>query len=151
VTEQGGQTNRLRNDQIGATERFARGASEWTGSTSAFMSALAVMLAWLAVGPFVGFSDTWQLTINTVTSVATFMMVFLIQRAQNKDALAIQLKLSEVVAALHGASNQLISIEELSEQDLRRLHARFTELSKRAVGDAPTSVQRATDTPEPRE
>ncbi len=81
------------------------------------------------------YSDTWQLTINTVTTVVTFLMVFLIQRSQNKDALAVQLKLNEVVAALDGASNRLIAVEDLSEHELKVLHSHFQRLAEMAKGD----------------
>src|SRR5204863_3312286 len=103
-------------------EHFAAAATRWTGSTSAFIAAVGVIVIWLITGPIFHFSDTWQLVINTGTTIITFLMVFLIQRAQNKDALAVQLKLNEIVAALEGASNRLISIEDLSEEDLKTLH-----------------------------
>src|SRR3989442_908460 len=93
-------------------EGIARKATRWTGSTWAFVVAMGVIVIWLFTGPFFKFSDTWQLVINTATTIVTFLMVFLIQRAQNYDALAIQLKLNELVAALKGASNRLINIED---------------------------------------
>ena len=117
-------------------ETIARKATRWTGSALAFMIALAVIVVWLFTGPFFGFSDTWQLVINTATTVVTFLMVFLIQRAQNNDALAIQLKLNELVAALKGASNRLINIEDLSEEELDTLHKHYqhlVELSKKEL------------------
>ncbi len=132
-------------DHIGVGERVARAATQWTGSNTALALAVVIVAAWIVTGPIYHYSDTWQLVINTITNVATFVMVFLIQRAQNKDSLAIQLKLDEVVAAMTGASNRLISIEDLSENDLRRLHDRFSALSKQAEGAGPTSVERATD------
>ena len=100
------------------------------------MTAVLVLLIWLVTGPFFHFSDTWQLVINTGTTVVTFLMVFLIQRSQNKDALAVQLKLDEIVAALEGASNHLISVEDLSEEELKilRIHyQRLAEMAKRDV------------------
>jgi len=112
--------------------RFSTLATVWTGSTLAFIAAVAVILIWLATGPIFHFSDTWQLVINTGTTIVTFLMVFLIQRAQNKDALAVQLKLNEIVAALEGASNRLISVEDLSEQELRVLHIHFQRLAEMA-------------------
>ena len=93
-------------------ERFAAFSTRWTGSTTAFVLAVASIIVWLVTGPLFHWSDTWQLVANTVTTVITFLMVFLIQRTQNKDSLALQLKLNEVVAAIEGASNRLISIEE---------------------------------------
>ena len=88
-------------------ERLATAVARWTGSTSAFSLALAIILVWALTGPLFQFSDTWQLVINTGTTIVTFLMVFLIQRTQNKDSLAIHLKLNELVAALEGASNRL--------------------------------------------
>ena len=117
----------------GALSRFASWATEWTGSTTAFLCAVAIVLTWLVTGPLFHYSDTWQLVINTGTTIVTFLMVFLIQRAQNKDTLAVQLKLNELVAAIEGASNRLISVEDLSEEELKvlRIHyERLAELSK---------------------
>ena len=110
--------------------------TRWTGSTSAFASAVAVVLVWLISGPVFGFSDTWQLVINTGTTIVTFLMVFLIQRSQNKDSLAIQLKLNELVAALEGASNRLVDVEDLSEEELQTLHRYYSELARRAKHEA---------------
>src|SRR5260370_39407130 len=98
--------------------RLATAATMWTGSTGAFIGAVLVIVLWGATGPIFRYSDTWQLVINTGTTVVTFLMVFLIQRAQNRDALAVQLKLDEIVAALEGASNRLISVESLYEEEL---------------------------------
>jgi low affinity Fe/Cu permease len=116
--------------------RFATFATVWTGSTSAFICALSVILIWLITGPIFRFSDTWQLVINTGTTIVTFLMVFLIQRAQNKDTLAVQLKLNEIVAALEGASNRLISAEDLSEPELQVLHIHFQRLAEMAKRDS---------------
>src|SRR5438309_1945491 len=115
--------------------RFATLATEWTGSTPAFIGALGVILIWLLTGPLFRFSDTWQLVINTGTTVVTFLMVFLIQRSQNKDALAVQLKLDEIVAALEGASNHLISVEDLSEEELKILRIHYQRLAEMAKSD----------------
>jgi len=114
---------------IGARfERVSSLATTWTGTTQAFAFALALIIGWAVLGPVFHFSDTWQLAINTGTTIITFLMVFLIQRAQNKDALAIHLKLNEIVAALHGASNRLIDVEALSEKDLEALRRHYGEL-----------------------
>ena len=113
-----------------ALERFARAVADATGSSWAFALAVAVIVAWAATGPVFGFSDTWQLVINTGTTIVTFLMVFLIQRAQNKDALAIHLKLNEIVAAIEGASNRLINIEDLTEADVRTLHEHYRTLAQ---------------------
>jgi len=113
-------------------ERLALVAARWSSSSLGFTSAALVVIAWLAIGPALHFSESWQLVINTGTTIVTFLMVFLIQRSQSKDALAIQLKLDEIVAALAGASNKLVSAEDLSEADLDALHRRYHALSERA-------------------
>ena len=116
-------------------ERFSGTVARWTGSGLAFGLALAVIVVWAATGPLFGFSDTWQLVINTGTTIVTFLMVFLIQRAQNKDALAIQMKLNELVAAIDGASNRLIDVEDLSEEELQTLHSFYSKLARMAKQD----------------
>jgi low affinity Fe/Cu permease len=117
----------------GILERVSGAVTTWTGSSVAFAWAAGVVMAWAALGPLFQFSDTWQLVINTGTTIVTFLMVFLIQRSQNKDALAIHLKLNELVAALQGASNRLIDVEDLTEHDLRLLHMHFARLAKLAA------------------
>jgi low affinity Fe/Cu permease len=102
------------------------------GSTPAFILALAVVLSWLLTGPIFRYSDTWQLVINTGTTIITFLMVFLIQRAQNKDSKAIHLKLNELIASLKGPSNRLVDIEDLSEDELETLARYYRHLSKLA-------------------
>ena len=109
-------------------ERFAQRVTRWAGGSAAFGVALGTVLVWALTGPVFGFSDTWQLVINTGTTVVTFLMVFLIQRSQNKDAQAIHLKLNELVAAVAGASNRLINIEDLTEDDVRTLHRHYARL-----------------------
>lgn len=111
-----------------ALERFSTRVSQWTGSTAAFGLAVGFVLLWAVTGPFFRFSQAWQMVINTGTTIATFLMVFLIQRAQNKEARAMQLKLNEVVAAHAGASNRLVGAEDLSEEELRVLHERYLKL-----------------------
>jgi low affinity Fe/Cu permease len=115
-----------------AFERFASAATHFTGSVPAFAFALGIVLVWAITGPIFHFSDTWQLVINTGTTIVTFLMVFLIQQTQNKDGLAIQLKLNELVAALEGASNRLISVEDLTSEELQILRAHYQLLAKRA-------------------
>jgi low affinity Fe/Cu permease len=110
-------------------EAFSKVITRWTGSTGAFACALGVIVVWALLGPVFRFSDTWQLVINTSTTIVTFLMVFLIQRAQNKDSLAIHLKLNEIVAALSGASNRLVDVESLSEKELAQLHRFYRELA----------------------
>jgi low affinity Fe/Cu permease len=116
-------------------ERFAQWATWSAGSSRAFSVAVAVVLVWLVTGPFFHFCDTWQLVINTGTTIVTFLMVFLIQRSQNKDSLAIQLKLNELVAAVKGASNRLINIEDLSEEEVHALQKHFQKLVELAKKD----------------
>ena len=116
-------------------ERFATAVTHWTGSTSAFSLACGVIVVWAITGPVFGYSDTWQLVINTGTTVVTFLMVFLIQRAQNKDSLALHLKLNEIVAALEGASNRLIDVESLTEQELNVLHRHYARLAQMTKQD----------------
>ena len=116
-------------------ESAARQVTAWTGSTSAFALSVSVVLVWLLTGPLFHYSDTWQLVINTGTTVVTFLMVFLIQRSQNKDSLALHLKLNELVAAMKGASNRLIDVESLSERELRALHTHYETLAHMAKRD----------------
>jgi low affinity Fe/Cu permease len=115
--------------------RFATAATTWTGSTVAFVTAALIIIVWGVTGPLFHYSDTWQLVINTGSSIVTFLMVFLIQRSQNKDAMAVQLKLDEIVAALEGASNRLISVEDLSETELKVLRIHYQRLAEMAKRD----------------
>jgi low affinity Fe/Cu permease len=117
-------------------EAFSTAVTYWTGSTTAFALACGIVLVWAITGPLFNYSNTWQLVINTGTTIVTFLMVFLIQRAQNKDSLAIQLKLNELVAAMSGASNQLIDCEDLSEEELRTLHRHYATLVAMARKDS---------------
>src|ERR1700729_1060385 len=103
-------------------ERFSNWATTATGSSGAFIIAIVVIIVWLISGPIFHYSDTWQLIINTGTTIVTFLMVFLIQKSQNKDSKAIHLKLNEILASHQGASNRLINIESLTEKDLDQLH-----------------------------
>ena len=114
---------------------FASRIASVVGQPAAFVAALGVVLVWAASGPMFGFSDTWQLVINTGTTIVTFLMVFLIQRTQNKHAQATQLKLNELVAALQGASNRLISAEDMTEAELQTLHRHYHTLAHLAGRD----------------
>jgi low affinity Fe/Cu permease len=129
-------------------ERFSHEATRATGTSYAFLIAVAVIVVWAVTGPLFGFSDTWQLVINTGTTIVTFLMVFLIQRAQNKDAVAIHLKLNEIVAAMEGASNRLIDVEDMSEADieaLRNYYRKLIELAKKDENLTKThSIEEAT-------
>ena len=117
-------------------EQLSEAVTKKTGSTGAFAVAVGVIVVWALLGPVFDYSDTWQLVINTGTTVVTFLMVFLIQRSQNKDALAIHLKLNELVAAMQGASNRLIDVEALSEHELAVLEQHYAELAKLACAEA---------------
>jgi low affinity Fe/Cu permease len=118
-----------------ARSRFSRFA-QWTahaaGNPATFLAAVVVIVAWGISGPLFGFSDTWQLVINTGTTIVTFLMVFLIQNTQNRDSAAVQLKLDELIRAAAGAQDTLLDLEELDEQDLRRLRDRYEEMARRA-------------------
>jgi len=109
---------------------FAQRASVLLGSAWAFCGAVLVIVVWLVTGPTFHFSDTWQLIINTATTVVTFLMVFLIQNTQNRDAKAMHLKLDELIRALKGARNQLVDLENLSDDDLKKLEKQFSRIAK---------------------
>src|ERR1044072_2898342 len=118
---------------------FARRSSALLGSAWAFAGALLIIAVWILTGPTFHFSDTWQLIINTGTTIVTFLMVFLIQNTQNRDAKAMHLKLDEVIRALKGARNQLVDLEELSDQDLKKIEEQFRRLRKEAEGSRTAS------------
>jgi low affinity Fe/Cu permease len=113
------------NAGIGGFEGFARAAAIAMGRPAAFFAAAGIVLAWAIAGPIFHYSDTWQLAINTGTTIVTFLMVFLIQQSQNRDALAVQIKLAELIIAMKGADNAMATAENLSEQELQALHAEF--------------------------
>ena len=121
----------------GRFTRFANAASRFSGSPASFVLAIAVVLAWIVSGPIFKFSDTWQLVINTGTTIVTFLMVFLIQNSQNRDSKALQIKLDELIRATRGAHNKLLDLEELDERELEALRDRYEALAKRARDCAP--------------
>lgn len=121
-------------------ERMARKVTNFTGSTLAFGIALGIILVWVVTGPLFHYSDTWQLVINTGTTIVTFLMVFLIQRTQNKDSRALHLKLNELVASLNGPSNRLIDVEDLSEKELETLAKYYYRLSEMAKKERDLTV-----------
>ena len=121
--------------KIGFFERFANWATTATGSSGAFILAALVVVVWALSGPVFHYSETWQLVINTGTTIITFLMVFLIQKAQNKDSKAVHLKLNELIAAMQGASNQMVNIEDLSETELEQIHKFYVTLSKLAKSE----------------
>ena len=110
-------------------EHFAGRVTKITGSTSAFIIAFLMVIIWGGTGPLFHYSDSWQMLINTGTTIITFLMVFLIQKAQNKDSLAIQLKLNELVAAHEFASNRLVNVENMSEEELKVIQKYYSKLS----------------------
>jgi len=122
-------------------ERIAHIVTAWSGKPSVFGAALFVVVAWALSGPLFHFSDTWQLVINTGTTVITFLMVFLIQQTQNKDTQALELKLNEIVAAISGASNRLIDVESLTSSELEVLRRHYRELADVAAQE--TSVTKS--------
>src|ERR1700712_768711 len=113
-------------------ERFSNWATAATGSSAAFITAITVILIWLVTGPVFQYSDTWQLIINTGTTIVTFLMVFLIQKSQNKDSKAVHLKLNELLASHQGTSNRMVNIEDLTEIELDHLHKFYVRLAKLA-------------------
>jgi low affinity Fe/Cu permease len=115
--------------------RFANRTAGAAGQPQSFLLACLVVVVWGATGPVFGFSDTWQLVINTGTTIVTFLMVFVIQNTQNRDSKAMQLKLDELIRSTHGAHNALLDLEELTEADLNRIRALYVALAKHARSD----------------
>jgi low affinity Fe/Cu permease len=114
---------------------FAKNAARFSGKPIAFATAFLIILVWAFTGPLFGFSDTWQLVINTGTTIVTFLMVFLIQNSQNRDSEAIQIKLDELIRALDGAHNSLLDLEELEDEELDKIHANYEKLAEKARTD----------------
>jgi low affinity Fe/Cu permease len=115
--------------------RFAKRTSRAAGHPATFVLAVLIILVWAATGPIFAFSDTWQLVINTSTTIITFLVVFLIQNTQNRDSTAVQLKLDELIRAINGAHNGLLDVEELSDEDLVRIRGRFEALARESRED----------------
>lgn len=119
------------------SEAFSKAAcavAHWTGKPIAFLLALMAVIVWAATGPLFGYSDTWQLVINTSTTIVTFLMVFLIQNTQNRDTMAIQLKLSELIIAVSEAENRFATAEDLSDEDLEKLHQELHKRTETTLG-----------------
>src|SRR4026209_1240842 len=131
-------------------EKFSHQATKATGTSAAFVIAVGVIIVWAITGPLFGLYDTWQLVINTGTTIITFLMVFLIQRSQNRDGLAIQLKLNEIVAAMQGASNRLIDVEDMSQAELDILHKHYRRLVEMAREDVDVSASHSVEEAENR-
>ena len=127
--------------------RFARTASQTAGRPGTFVTASLIVVIWAGLGPLFGFSDTWQLVINTGTTIMTFLMVFLIQNTQNRDGEAMQLKLDEIIRSLEGAHNVLLDMEELEEKELEHIRQRYVELA-RAAREKRRRGETDVDTPE---
>lgn len=127
---------------------FANWASKFTGSAGAFIGATILVIIWAATGPIFKFSETWQMVINTGTTIVTFLMVFLIQKAQNKDSKAIQIKLNELIAAHEKASNRIVDIEDLTEKELDKLHKYYEKLSSLAEEDEDLHMSHSIDAAE---
>jgi low affinity Fe/Cu permease len=124
------------NNCNGTSHQFAHVAgrtAHLAGKPLTFLIAVGVVLAWAVSGPLFGFSDTWQLVINTSTTIITFLMVFLIQNTQNRDTMALQLKLSELIIAMHGAKNHMATAEDMSEEDLERLHDAYRKRAQETL------------------
>jgi low affinity Fe/Cu permease len=133
------------NGKSGIAATFSRVASacaHWAGRPVAFLSAAGLVIVWAATGPLFGFSDTWQLVINTSTTIITFLMVFLIQNTQNRDTLALQLKLSELIFVIRKAENRLATAEDLTEEELEALHEEFRKRAEDALGTLHSRRQR---------
>ena len=126
-----------------AFEKFATSVSKAAGSTPAFIGAFIIVVAWAVSGPIFDYSETWQLVINTGTTIITFLMVFLIQKAQNKDSLAIQLKLNELVASNEYSSNSLVDIESMTEEEMMIVQKYYQRLSSLAKKDEPLTIGHA--------
>ncbi len=116
-------------------DRFAKWTSRTVGHPATFAAAVLIIVVWAITGPLFGFSNTWQLAINTGTTIVTFLMVFLIQNTQTRDGTAMQLKLDELIRAIEGAHNGLLDLEELSDEDLERLRAHFEALARESRED----------------
>lgn len=130
---------------LSAFDRFASVVTRWAGSPMVFSIAFITVLVWAVSGPLFQFSENWQLVINTGTTIITFLMVFLIQQSQNKDSVAVHLKLNELIAAHREASNRMIGIEDLEEQDLRDVAMFYARLAERAKTAGPHKEQHSID------
>ncbi|MBS0248526.1 MAG: low affinity iron permease family protein [Proteobacteria bacterium] len=148
--------HRIDNGHLKLTQRFsafAQKTASWTGHPATFLLAVGVIVIWIVTGPIFNYSDTWQLIINTGTTIVTFLMVFLIQNTQNRDMLSMQIKLSELVLAMKGAEDKVAAVEDLSDEELEELHAdcraraemAADHLARRSKKAAKTSNKRATE------
>ncbi|HEY1009078.1 MAG: low affinity iron permease family protein [Daejeonella sp.] len=134
--------------QLSLFEKFSNAITSWAGSPYAFSTAFVIVIVWAACGPLFNFSETWQLVINTGTTIITFLMVFLIQKSQNKDNKAIQLKLNELIAADERTSNRMVDLEDMTEEELDKLHKFYERLSDLAEKDDDIHRSRSIDAAE---
>jgi len=118
--------------EVSLFTRFARVASNVTGRPITFIIAVLIIIGWALLGPFFGFSDTWQLVINTGTTIITFLMVFLIQSTQNRDTEAVQIKLDEIIRSIRGARNEVLDLEEMDEKELNQIRKEYLALAEHA-------------------
>ena len=130
----------VHSENVKSLENLAYHSARWAGSPWAYLVAIGFTLAWLVSGPFLQFSEHWELIMRTASGVVTFIMVFLIQRSQNKDSLAMQIKLNEIIAALHGANNRMINIEDLSEKEINSIQKDYQSLATHINKDNEPSV-----------
>ncbi len=143
-------TDHVHDHHRGLFDRFSTAITRATGSSGAFLTAFLIVVVWGATGPIFGFSNTWQLVINTGTTIITFLMVFVIQQSQNKDTLAIQLKLNELIASNTRANNRLVDIEDLSPSELAVVKAFYVRLARLAETDADVHKSHSLDEAEDR-
>jgi low affinity Fe/Cu permease len=137
--------------KVGFLEGLAQKTSQFAGSTIAFIVAILFVVGWLITGPHFNFSDTWQLVINTGTTIITFLMVFLIQRSQIKDSKALHLKLNELIASLKGPSNRLVDIEDFSEEEIETIHKYYQRIAQKAELEKDRTVQHSIETEKKKE
>jgi low affinity Fe/Cu permease len=140
--------NRTNGKKKSFFEAFAEWATKATGSSVAFLLAAGIVIMWALTGPLFDYSETWQLVINTGTTIITFLMVFLIQKTQNKDSKAIHLKLNELIAASTGCSNRMVDIEDLTEIELDQLHKFYAKLAELAKKDIDIHMSHSIDAAE---
>jgi len=122
---------RQKNGTAEGFQTFATKVSCWTGSRWSFLGAMLIIIVWAVLGPYFHYSDTWQLVVNTATTIVTFLMVFLIQNTQNRDARAIHLKLDELIRGLEGPRNSLVLLEEASDEEIEKVEQQFKQLKQR--------------------
>ena len=143
-------SSKQNNHKPGFFERFSLASTKATGSTPAFLIAFGLILLWAVTGPVFHYSEQWQLVINTGTTIITFLMVFLIQKSQNKDSLAIQLKLNELIAAHEFASNRLVSVEDMTEEELQVIRKYYSRLSEMTLKEESLQQSHSIDEAEDR-